>query len=282
VSSVRRTGRKFLAHPDSSCQCDARIQVTFALPRQVHDLLSLPVRRTGTQSPCMPRLARPVRRTGPNLLSCHPCVAPARRDGVCEKIAAGATHGFSHLRTAQTRPRFTSATRATHRRPVPHMPRPARPVRRTGPNLLSCHPCVAPAANFSHTPSRRAGATHGFNHLRPAQTRPRFTIATRATHRHSVSLHATSRQAGASHGANSVVLPSVRRTGCNFLAHPVSSRRCDARIQSPSPCPNTSTTYYRYPCDAPALSLPACHVPPGRCVARGHNRCQYRNRTNDA
>jgi hypothetical protein len=214
VSSVRRTGRKFLAHPDSSCQCDARIQVTFALPRQVHDLLSLPVRRTGTQSPCMPRLARPVRRTGPN--------------------------------------------------------------------LLSCHPCVAPAANFSHTPSRRAGATHGFNHLRPAQTRPRFTIATRATHRHSVSLHATSRQAGASHGANSVVLPSVRRTGCNFLAHPVSSRRCDARIQSPSPCPNTSTTYYRYPCDAPALSLPACHVPPGRCVARGHNRCQYRNRTNDA
>jgi hypothetical protein len=38
--------------------------VTFALPKHVHDLLSLPVRRTGTQSPCMPRPARPVRRTG--------------------------------------------------------------------------------------------------------------------------------------------------------------------------------------------------------------------------
>ena len=50
LSSVRRTGCKFLAHPASSCRCDARIQVTFALPRPVHDLLSLHVRRTGARS----------------------------------------------------------------------------------------------------------------------------------------------------------------------------------------------------------------------------------------
>ena len=48
------------------------------------------------------------------------------------------------------------------------------------------------------------------------------------------------------------VIESVRRTGCRFLAYPVSSCRCEARIQVTFALPNASTTYFRYTCDAPA------------------------------